>query len=304
MFFSPLLTLVNMLRNISTSLSAAQRVFSVLDESPKIRDAADAVAMQAFAGTIEFRNVEFGYAFDKPVIKNLSLKIFPKEKIGLIGKSGAGKSTIINLLCRLYDVDKGVITIDGVDIRHIRTQDIRKNIGIVLQDTFLFNGTIFDNIAYAKPDATREDVVDAAMAAHAHEFICKKRDAYDSLVGERGVALSGGEKQRIAIARALLLNPAILILDEALSSVDTETECKIQDALENLTKNRTTIAIAHRLSTLQTYDRLFVIENGQCIEFGTPDELFNKKGAFYTMVTMNRKNTHGNAGTFGEGIFS
>ncbi len=304
MFFSPLLTLVGMLRNISTSLSAAQRIFNVLDESQEIRDNPNAVEIKVWEGSIEFRNVEFGYDSKKPVIKNLSFSIAPKEKIGLVGRSGAGKSTIINLLCRFYDVDKGEIVIDGLDVRLLRKQDIHKNIGVVLQETFLFNGTIYENIAYAKPEATHAEVIDASIAAFAHDFICKKPDAYDSLVGERGVNLSGGEKQRIAIARALLLDPAILILDEALSSVDSETEIKIKTALDNLTKNRTTIAIAHRISTLQGYDRIFVIENGHCIESGTPLDLFDKKGAFYKMVSMTRSKSFFNEELSGSGLLS
>jgi ATP-binding cassette subfamily B protein len=278
-----------MVQMVSNSLSAAQRVFAVIDAAPEITEAPDALAMPHIRGSIEFRAVTFGYDKFKPVIKDLDLSISGQEKIGLVGKSGAGKSTIINLVCRLYDADSGGIFIDGVDIRKISGADLRRQIGVVLQETFLFNGTIYDNIAYAKPQAPRGEVIDAAIAANAHEFIMTKPDAYDTEVGERGVMLSGGEKQRIAIARAILRDPAILILDEALSSVDTQTENKIQEALANLTRNRTTIAIAHRLSTLRTYNRLFVIENGTCVESGTHEQLMDKKGAFFDLVKMQER---------------
>jgi ATP-binding cassette subfamily B protein len=289
MFYQPLLNLARMVQMVSNSLSAAQRVFAVIDATPEITEAPDALAMPRIRGSIEFRAVTFGYDKFKPVIKDLDLSISGQEKIGLVGKSVAGKSTIINLVCRLYDADGGGIFIDGVDIRKISGADLRRQIGVVLQETFLFNGTIYDNIAYARPQAPRGDVIDAAIAANAHEFIMTKPDAYDTEVGERGVMLSGGEKQRIAIARAILRDPAILILDEALSSVDTQTENKIQEALANLTRNRTTIAIAHRLSTLRTYNRLFVIENGTCVESGTHEQLMDKKGAFFDLVKMQER---------------
>jgi ATP-binding cassette subfamily B protein len=289
MFYQPVLTLARMVQMVSNSLSAAERVFAVIDATPDVKDAPDAVPMPAIVGRIDFRGVTFGYSTFKPVIKDLDLSIASKEKIGLVGKSGAGKSTIINLLGRLYDADKGEILVDGVDIRKIRGTDLRSQIGVVLQETFLFNGTIYENIAYAKPQAARDAVIEAAVAANAHEFIVTKPDGYDTEVGERGVRLSGGEKQRIAIARAILRDPAILILDEALSSVDTQTENKIQEALATLTRNRTTIAIAHRLSTLRTYNRLFVIENGRCVESGTHEQLMEKKGAFFDLVKMQQR---------------
>jgi ATP-binding cassette, subfamily B, bacterial len=289
MFYQPVLTLARMVQMVSNSLSAAERVFAVIDTTPDIKDASDAVALPKITGSVAFNRVTFGYNRFKPVVKNLDLSIAQKEKIGLVGRSGAGKSTIINLLCRLYDADSGEILVDGIDIRKIRSGDLRSQIGVVLQETFLFNGTIYDNIAYAKPQAPREAVIEAAMAANAHEFIVTKPDGYDTEVGERGVRLSGGEKQRIAIARAILRDPAILILDEALSSVDTQTENKIQEALGNLTRNRTTIAIAHRLSTLRTYHRLFVIENGSCVESGTHEELMEKKGAFFELVKIQER---------------
>jgi ATP-binding cassette subfamily B protein len=218
------------------------------------------------------------------------MAIGPGQRVAFVGKSGAGKSTLAHLLCRLYDVDKGAVLIDGVDVRKIKRADLRRHIGVVLQETFLFNGTIYDNIAYAKSAASKDEVIGAAIAANAHEFIIEKPDAYDTQVGERGDRLSGGEKQRIALARALLHDPAILILDEATSSVDTHTENKIKSALDNLAHKKTVIGIAHRLSTLENYDKLFVIDNGEIVEAGTHKELMARKGHFYGLV-MGQENT-------------
>jgi len=278
-----------MVETISNSLSAAERVFDIVDTEPEIKDNHVPVEMKEIQGKIEFDNATFGYNKYKPVIKRMSLEIQPNEMIGLIGRSGAGKSTMVNLICRLYDVNKGEIRIDGVDIKNIKLSDLRSQIGIVLQETFLFNGTIYDNIAYAKPGASREEVIRASIAANAHEFIIKKPDGYDTDVGERGNSLSGGEKQMVSIARAILRNPRILILDEATSSVDVQTEKKIQDALEKLTKNRTTIAIAHRLSTLRHCNRLIAIKEGKIVEVGTHKELMAKKGLFHKLITMQRE---------------
>jgi ATP-binding cassette subfamily B protein len=219
----------------------------------------------------------------------MTVKIKPNEMIGLVGRSGAGKSTFVNLVCRLYDVNKGELFIDGRNIKDIKISELRSQIGIVLQETFLFNGTIYDNIAYAKPHATKEEVINASIAANAHEFILKKLDGYDTYVGERGNSLSGGEKQMVSIARAILRNPRILILDEATSSVDVQTEKKIQDALEKLTRNRTTIAIAHRLSTLRNCNRLVLIKEGKIVEMGTHKELMEKKGMFHKLVKMQQE---------------
>ncbi|MFZ2656418.1 MAG: ABC transporter ATP-binding protein [Victivallales bacterium] len=286
MFYRPVFMLTRMLDLITNALSAAERVFDVIDTEPMIKESPDAVGLSDLKGEIEFRNVTFGYDKFKPVLKNVSLTIRKHEMIGLVGKSGAGKSTMINVICRLYDTTGGQILLDGVDLRNIKQNDLRRNIGIVLQDTFLFNGTIYENISYTKPGATREEVIRASIAANAHEFILKKPDGYDTEVGERGNSLSGGEKQRISIARAILRDPKILILDEATSSVDTQTEKKIQEALEHLTKGRTTIAIAHRLSTLRKCDRLVVLKNGEIGEIGTHQELMAKKGSFYELVQI------------------
>lgn len=289
MFYRPVFFLIRLLQLITSSLSAAERVFDVIDTEVQVKDAPNASSLPTIQGRIEFQNVTFGYDPYKPVIKDLSFVINANEIVGLVGKSGAGKSTIINLICRLYDVDKGAILVDGKDVRTIKYHDLRQQVGVVLQDTFLFNGTIYENIAYAKPNASTEEVIEAAMAAYAHEFILTKPDGYDTEVGERGNKLSGGEKQRIAIARAILRDPRILILDEATSSLDTETEKKIQDALRRLTRGRTTIAIAHRLSTLRNCDRLFVIDEGKLAEIGTHKELMEKKGIFYNLVTVQKE---------------
>lgn len=285
MFYRPVFILTRMVQMITNSLIAAERVFAVMDTEPRIVNAPDAVKKPRIEGRVEFRNVVFGYDALKPVIKDISFTIEPNEVIGLVGKSGAGKSTIINLFCRLYDADKGAVLVDDTDVRKIDYTDLRSQIGVVLQETFLFNGSIFENIAYARPGATRREVIEAAMAANAHEFIVKKPDGYDTNVGERGDSLSGGEKQRVSIARAILRDPRILILDEATSSVDTETEGKIQQALEVLMRGRTTITIAHRLSTLRNCNRLFVIEEGELAEAGSHAELMkNENGVFRKLV--------------------
>jgi len=284
MFYRPVFMLTRMAQMITNALSAAERIFDIADTQPEIEDAPDAVSMPALRGEIEFRDVTFGYTRFKPVVTDMSLRIAENEVIGLVGKSGAGKSTIVNLICRLYDVEEGQVLVDDTDLRKIKGADLRKHIGVVLQETFLFNGTIFENISYARPDATRDEIIDAATAANAHEFIIRKPDGYDTIVGERGSRLSGGEKQRIAIVRALLKDPRILILDEATSSVDVETEKKIQEAVEVLTRSRTTIAIAHRLSTLRNCDRLLVIDEGRVVEAGTHSELMAAKGEFYRLA--------------------
>jgi ATP-binding cassette subfamily B protein len=263
MFYGPLQFLSRIADYLARSLTSAERVFEILDSESEVKDADDAVAMPNIQGHIEFRDITFGYESHKPVLKNINLDVKPGEMIGLVGKSGAGKSTMANLICRLYEVQQGETLVDGVNIKKIRQQDLRSQIGVVLQDTFLFNGTIAENIGYAKPDASREDVMAAAKAANAHDFIIDKTEGYDTKVGERGQLLSGGERQRVAIARAILHNPRILILDEATASVDTDTEKQIQDAIARMVRGRTTFAIAHRLSTLRNASRLVLLKEGE-----------------------------------------
>jgi ATP-binding cassette, subfamily B, bacterial len=259
--------------------ASAHRMFAILDRVPSVAEPVHPVHPGRLKGEVEFREVGFHYG-TRPILKEVQLTVRPGEMIGLVGPSGAGKTTIVNLVCRFYDVAEGAILVDGVDIRSFPIEEYRRNIGIVLQEPFLFYGTIAENIAYGRPDASRAEIIAAARAARAHEFILRLPDGYDSLVGERGQFLSGGERQRVSIARALLIDPSILILDEATSSVDTETEREIQLALENLVKGRTTIAIAHRLSTLRRADRLVVVERGLIIEVGPHDELLQRGGTY------------------------
>ena len=259
--------------------ASAHRVFEILDRVPSIAEPVKPVHPDHVEGRIELKNISFRYG-NRAVLNGLSLSVEPGEMIGLVGPSGAGKSTLVNLVCRFYDVTEGAIVVDGHDIRDFPVSEYRRHIGIVLQDPFLFFGTIAENVAYGKPSAERSEIVSAARAARAHEFILRLPDGYDSLVGERGQALSGGERQRISIARALLIDPRILILDEATSSVDTETEREIQQALDNLIQGRTTIAIAHRLSTLRKADRLIVLERGRVVEAGRHEELLEKQGLY------------------------
>ena len=259
--------------------ASAQRIFAILDRVPSVAEPVKPVHPERLRGEVEFRGVAFHYG-SRPVLRDVDLVVRPGEMIGLVGPSGAGKTTIVNLVCRFYDVAEGAILVDGVDIRSFPLEEYRRHIGIVLQEPFLFYGTIAENIAYGRPDASRSEMIAAARAARAHEFILRLPDGYDSLVGERGQFLSGGERQRISIARALLIDPRILILDEATSSVDTETEREIQLALENLVQGRTTIAIAHRLSTLRRADRLVVIERGRVVEVGPHSQLLERQGIY------------------------
>jgi len=262
--------------------AGAKRIFDILDHVSNVPDPVDPLPFKKASGAISLQGVNFRYG-SRSVIKRLDLDIRPGEMVGLVGHSGSGKSTLVNLICRFYDVTEGAIKVDGVDLRRIAVADYRRHIGLVLQEPFLFFGTIAENIAYGKPGATRDEIVAAARAAHAHEFILRLPHGYDSLVGERGQGLSGGERQRISIARALLIDPAILILDEATSAVDTETEKEIQKALDNLVKGRTTIAIAHRLSTLRKADRLVVMDRGEIVELGPHDELIEKQGHYWRL---------------------
>ncbi len=262
--------------------AGAKRIFDILDHVSNVPDPVNPQQFGEVTGAISMQGVNFRYG-SRSVIRSLNLDIRPGEMVGLVGHSGSGKSTLVNLICRFYDVTEGAIKVDGMDLRRVRVADYRRHIGLVLQEPFLFFGTIAENIAYGKPEATRDEIVNAARAAHAHEFILRLPHGYDSLVGERGQGLSGGERQRISIARALLIDPAILILDEATSAVDTETEKEIQRALDNLVKGRTTIAIAHRLSTLRKADRLVVMDRGEIVELGPHDELIARQGHYWRL---------------------
>jgi ATP-binding cassette subfamily B protein len=284
MLYEPIQWLGELNSFVSRAFAGAERIFEILDKTPEKAEATDAIAMPTLEGRVRFRHVTFGYDRAKPALKDIVLDIEPGEMIGLVGRSGVGKTTLINLVCRFYDPDRGTIEIDGCDMRAIRLADLRRHIGMVHQESFLFSGTIAENIGYSKPGATLADIMEAAMAAEAHDFIVARPDGYNTLVGERGNRLSGGEKQRLAIARAILHNPRILILDEATSSLDTETEKKIQEAIARLVRGRTTLAIAHRLSTLRSADRLVVLDDGKIAEIGTHAELMEKKGFFYQMV--------------------
>jgi ATP-binding cassette subfamily B protein len=236
-------------------------------------DREEAIRLEPVRGEIEFRDVTFGYDGVRQVLRGVSFRVAPGEVIGLVGPSGGGKTTVTNLIARFYDVTGGQVLVDGVDVRDLDTGHYRQQLGMVLQDPYLFHGSVVENIRYGKRDASLEEVIEAAIAANAHDFLCKLPNGYDTIVGERGHTLSGGERQRISIARAILHDPRILILDEATSSVDTETEYKIQEALDRLVADRTVFAIAHRLSTLRRADRIFVIEDGRLVEHGTHREL-------------------------------
>jgi ATP-binding cassette subfamily B protein len=278
-FYTRMESMIRMGSAVQRASASAQRIFEILDKQSNVPEPARPIHPGRLQGRIELRGVRFKYG-TREVLHGLDLTIQPGEMIGLVGPTGAGKTTLINLICRFYDVSAGAILVDGVDVRSFPVEEYRRNIGIVLQEPFLFYGTIAENIAYGRPNASREEIVAAARAARAHEFILQLPCGYDSLVGERGQTLSGGERQRISIARALLIDPRILILDEATSSVDAETEREIQAALENLVRGRTTIAIAHRLSTLRRADRLVVVENGCITEIGRHDELLGARGSY------------------------
>lgn len=281
--YNPLMQITLIPRNISAFLTSFGKIMEILEEEPEVADTANPAYFK-FKGDVSVQHVTFGYESANPVLKDVSVEVRSGEMIGIVGHSGCGKSTLINLIMRMYDPTEGQILIDGVNIKDIGQQTLRSQMGVVLQETHLFSGSIRDNIRYAMPWATDDQVIAAARAANAHDFIMRLPEGYNTIVGEKGYSLSGGERQRIAIARALIHNPPILILDEATAALDTETEKMIQDAIDNMTVNRTTFAIAHRLSTLRNADKILVIDHGRVAEFGTHVDLLEMRGIYYKLV--------------------
>ena len=284
-FYQPIMQLNRLNESLQQALAASDRYFEVLDTEPDIHDAPDAVELESVEGYITYDNVSFNYD-EIPVLKHINLEIKPGEMVALVGPTGVGKTTMANLIPRFYDPNEGRILVDGIDIRTVKVSSLRRHISMVLQDVFLFNGTVAENIAYGSPDADLEEIIEAAIASGADEFIREMPNGYDTHIGERGVRLSGGQKQRLAIARALLYDAPILILDEATSSVDTETEAKIAAALERLIGGRTTIVIAHRLSTICHADRIVVLDEGEIVEEGAHKELIELGGLYAKLVTV------------------
>lgn len=285
MFWQPIMNLSNFYNQLITNISGAERIFEILDTDAEIVDADGVTQMPGITGSVDFEHVGFSYEEGTDVLNDVSFHINPGETIALVGPTGAGKTTIVNLISRFYDIQKGVIRIDGHDIKEVSIESLRQQMGIMTQDNFLFTGTIRENIAYGKLDATDEEIIAAAKSVHAHDFITKLPNSYDTKLEERGGGLSVGQKQLLAFARTMVSMPKILILDEATSSIDTKTELLVQDGIEALLKGRTSFVIAHRLSTIQKADRIFVIDNGGIVEEGNARELMAKKGAYYKLYT-------------------
>lgn len=285
----PLDFMSHIFRQWAESINSAQRIFEIIDAVPEVEESSHPVPVPHMRGEVVLENVTFGYEPNQPVLQGISFTAEAGKMLGIVGRSGAGKSTLVNLISRLYDPEEGRITIDGIDVRDMSFADLRRNVAMVSQETYIFMGTVAQNIAYARPDASREEIMAAAISASAHDFICKMPDGYDTMIGSSGRNLSGGERQRISIARAILANPRILILDEATASVDTETERAIQSSLDRLVKGRTTISIAHRLSTLKNADRLVVIDGGRLTESGTHAELIAGKGTYHKLMQLQTK---------------
>ena len=285
MFWQPIMNLSNFYNQLITNISGAERIFEILDTDAEIVDAKDVTTMPEIVGAVDFDHVGFSYEEGTNVLNDVSFHINPGETIALVGPTGAGKTTIVNLISRFYDIQQGSIRIDGQDIKKVSIESLRQQMGIMTQDNFLFTGTIRENIAYGKLDATDDEIIAAAKAVHAHDFITKLPEGYNTKLEERGGGLSVGQKQLLAFARTMVSMPKILILDEATSSIDTKTELLVQDGIEALLKGRTSFVIAHRLSTIQKADRIFVIDNGGITEQGNAKELMAKKGAYYRLYT-------------------
>lgn len=283
MFWRPVLNLSNFYNQLITNVAGAERIFEIMDTKADITDEKDVATLPEIKGEVEFQNVSFEYDANSKVLNDVSFKVKPGETIALVGPTGAGKSTIVNLISRFYDIQKGKITVDGYDVKKITIESLRQQMGIMTQDNFLFSGTIKENIKYGKLDATDEEVIQAAKAVNAHEFIMEMEKGYDTVLKERGAGLSVGQKQLLAFARTMVSNPKILILDEATSSIDTHTEILVQEGIEALLKNRTSFVIAHRLSTIQNADRIFVIDDGIIVEEGNATKLMAKKGFYYEL---------------------
>lgn len=285
----PLEFISRILRWYTNCMNSAQRLFEIMDAVPEVKEARDPVRPETLRGEIELKNVTFSYEAHKPILKNVSFHVNPGEVFGIVGRSGSGKSTLVNLISRLYDAEEGEVLVDGINVKQYGFRELRKNVAMVSQETYIFMGTVAENIAYARPDATREEIIRAAVQANAHDFICRMPEGYDTILGSSSRSLSGGEKQRISIARAILADPKILILDEATSAVDTETELAIQKSLERLEKGRTVLSIAHRLSTLRNATHLIVLDDGRITESGTHEELLQKKGTYYKLSELQTK---------------
>lgn len=285
-FFDPIRELAQRYNTFQATMAASERIFNLMDTEPDLSDAPDAIALPAVEGGVDFEHVSFGYKANEPVLIDFDLQVKPGQRIALVGETGAGKSTVIRLLARFFDVDDGAVKIDSHDVRDVTLASLRSQLGIVLQDTFLFGGTIAENIRYGRLDATPEEIVEAARAVGAHDFIVKLPNGYETEVGEGGVNLSVGQRQIISFARALLADPRVLILDEATSSVDTTTEKQIQLAIDKLMENRTSIVIAHRLSTITNADQIVVLDRGRIVETGTHKELLARRQRYYGLYTM------------------